>query len=56
MGSANHYTVQGLYKDDLQHFTVEVPANDPVEAESIVRHQAPRELLIASVVRTPAAA
>ena len=53
MGSRNHYTVQALFKDSLECFTVNVPAEDPVEAETIVRHQSLRELLIASVIRIP---
>ena len=56
MGSQNRYAVQALFKDNLEYFTVDVPANDPVEAEAIVRHKSMRDLLIASVIRIPAAA
>ena len=56
MGSQNRYAVQALFRDSLECFTVDVRANDPVEAESIVRHKSMRDLLIASVIRIPAAA
>ena len=56
MGSLNRYAVQALFKDNLEYFTIDVPANDPVEAEAIVRHRSLRDLLIASVSRIPAAA
>ena len=54
MGSLNRYSVQALFKDNLEYFTVDVPANDPAEAEAIVRLRTLRDLLIASVVRIPA--
>ena len=56
MGTLNRYAVQALFKDSLEYFTVDVRANDPVEAEKIVRHKSLRDLLIASVMRIPAAA
>jgi hypothetical protein len=56
MGSRNRYAVQALFKDNLEYFTINVHAEDPVEAETIVRHQSLRELLIASVIRVPVAA
>jgi hypothetical protein len=56
MDSPNRYVVQALFKDNLEYFAVDVPANDPIEAEAIVRHRSPRELLIASVIRAPRAA
>ncbi|MBI4290383.1 MAG: hypothetical protein HY661_02745 [Betaproteobacteria bacterium] len=56
MDSPNRYVVQALFKDSLEYFAVDVPANDPIEAEAIVRHRSSRELLIASVIRTPRAA
>ncbi len=56
MDSPNRYLVQALFKDNLEYFTVDVPANDPVEAETIVRLKSLRDLLIAGVIRIPAAA
>ncbi len=56
MESANFYNVQALFKDTLEYFSVAVAADDPAEAEAIVRLQAVRELLIASVMRIPAPA
>ena len=56
MDSPNRYVVQALVKDTLEYFTVDVPANDPVEAEAKVRLRSLRDLLIASVIRIPTAA
>ena len=56
MNSPNCYAVQALFKDNLECFTVNVPAENPFEAETIVRVHSFRELLIASVIRVPAAA
>ncbi len=56
MDSSNRYVVQALFRDNLEYFSVDVPANDPIEAEAIVRLQSSREVLIASVVRIPRAA
>ena len=53
MHSPNCYAVQALFKDNMQYFSVNVPANDPVEAEAIVRLRSLRELLIAGVIRIP---
>ncbi len=56
MDSTNHYLVQALFKDSLEHFTVNVSANDSAEAEAAARLQALRDLLIASVTRISNAA
>ena len=53
MESTNRYVVHALFEDNLEYFTVNVPANDPVEAEAAVRLQSLRDLLIASVIRIP---
>lgn len=53
MDFRNRYTVQALFKDNLEWLTVIVAAEDPVEAETIVRRQSMRELLICGVIRVP---
>lgn len=56
MDSPNRYVIQALFKDNLEYFSIDVPANDPIEAEATLRLQSSRELLIASVIRIPRAA
>jgi len=56
MASPNLYNVQALFKDTHELLSVDVPADDPAQAESIVRLRSVRELLIASVIRIPCAA
>ena len=56
MEPLNRYVIQALFKDNFEYFSIDVPPNDPIEAEAIVRFQSSRQLLIASVIRSPRAA
>lgn len=53
MDFRNRYMVQALFKDNLEWLAIVVAAEDPVEAETIVRRQSLRELLICGVIRVP---